>query len=591
MPDKKEKMKKNILYILTASLLAGLFLFPGELAAQQKEVRVVKPYSPTLSGAEKIQLLPSLDEEITLDPPRFTYDLFTKLYASEYQVEPIRAARMVKPGLNRLYKSELTLGFGNYLTPLAELNINQLRSRNGTFGILLRHHSMNGKLKLDDEMKIPAGFNENAAKVYGSRFLKKAVLDYHVGAEYNSNIHYGVDTAQVTEDIPRDSLNNGYFLAEAGLGLHSMHADSFHFNYDAGLDYYYFTHQFNETEHGARVFFSFDKKLSVLDIAADVGGAFYGHYPDWNASVGNHTMVWLNPHVAKSSDDWRFTAGFNTYLSLASSPTAGDMQPFHFYPRASFQFNMVQEVIVPYFGVDGYLESNNYRSIVEENPYVLPTLSVKPTSHKVIGYAGVKGRISKAFSYKLKGSYSIIDDQYFFVNDTSQVLKNQFSVVAAEFNQLNLHGEFTFRPSDSWKVFLKGNYYYYTLSTMSTEDGVTRNLQNDDHAWNRPDWDASLQIRYNMQDKILINAGIYAIGKRYYEDFNTIYNADGTITPALLEESLPLAIDANLGVEYRYTKLLSFWLRLNNIAAQRYYLYNQYPSFRFRAMVGFTYAL
>ena len=61
MPDKKEKMKKNILYILTASLLAGLFLFPGELAAQQKEVRVVKPYSPTLSGAEKIQLLPSLD--------------------------------------------------------------------------------------------------------------------------------------------------------------------------------------------------------------------------------------------------------------------------------------------------------------------------------------------------------------------------------------------------------------------------------------------------------------------------------------------------------------------------------------------------
>ena len=37
------------------------------LLAQQEEVRVVKPYSPTLSAAEKIQLLPSLDEDIEYD--------------------------------------------------------------------------------------------------------------------------------------------------------------------------------------------------------------------------------------------------------------------------------------------------------------------------------------------------------------------------------------------------------------------------------------------------------------------------------------------------------------------------------------------
>ena len=63
------------------------------------------------------------------------------------------------------------------------------------------------------------------------------------------------------------------------------------------------------------------------------------------------------------------------------------------------------------------------------------------------------------------------------------------------------------------------------------------------------------------------------------------------ISDPLTEETLPLAVDANLGLEYRYSKLLSFWVRFNNIAAQRYYLYNQYPSFRFRAMIGFTYAL
>jgi hypothetical protein len=78
---------------------------------------------------------------------------------------------MVKMPLERLYKSQLTLGFGNYLTPLAELNINQLRSRNGTFGVHLKHHSMNGKVKLENDLKAPAGFNENQFDLYGSRFL------------------------------------------------------------------------------------------------------------------------------------------------------------------------------------------------------------------------------------------------------------------------------------------------------------------------------------------------------------------------------------------------------------------------------------
>jgi len=217
--------------------------------------------------------------------------------------------------------------------------------------------------------------------------------------------------------------------------------------------------------------------------------------------------------------------------------------------------------------VDGYLESNNYRSVVEENPYVVPGLSVRPTSHKLIGYAGLKGRFSDVFVWNLRGSYSIIDDQYFFVNDTSSALKNQFAVVYDDITLLRLQGEFSIRPSDAWKVFLKGNYYNYTLVQ-------------EEHPWNKPTFDLSLQARYNMSDKILINMGIYTIGSRYYENFSSA-----------TEATLPMTIDGNLGIEYRYSKLLSFWVRFNNVAAQRYFLYAQYPSYRFRAMLGLTYAL
>ncbi len=521
----------------------------------------MKPYSPTLSSAEKIQLLPGLDEEIEFEPPSFAYDLFQKRYESQFRLEPIRAARMVKMPLNKLYKSRLTLGAGNYLTPLAELTINQLRSRDGTFGFHLKHHSMSGKVRLDNDLKAPSGFNENLMEFYGSRYLRNAVFDFRAGAEYNSYVHYGVEPTLDTVLTREDALHP-YFTAGAGLGLHSMHADSFHLNYDASLEYFYFTHQFDQAEHGAEARFSFDKRLRVIDLAGEAGGAFYGHYPDWDTVVGNMTLFWLKPHIARGSDQWNFTAGVNFYGQVRE----GDFT-VHFYPSATFQFHIVKEVIIPYFGVDGYLESNHYRKTVEENPYVVPGLSLRPTSHKLIAYAGLKGRFSKALAWNIRGSYSIIDDQYFFIADTSGTLLNQFRVVYDDMTLAKVHGEFSVRPSNSWKIILKGNYYHYTLVR-------------EDHPWNKPEFDLSLQLRYNLGDKIIVDAGVYTIGPRYYEDFEP-----------LLEETLPLTVDANLGVEYRYSKLLSFWARFNNLAAQKYYLYHNYPAYRFRAMLGFHYAL
>ena len=119
-------MKDKQNYIRYIGVLLTAMVFTMSVRGQQSEVRVVKPYTPTLSGAEKIQLLPNLEEEIPFTPPRFTYQLYPKRYESEFKVVPIKSARMIKPSLNRLYKSELTLGFGNYLTPLAELKLNQL---------------------------------------------------------------------------------------------------------------------------------------------------------------------------------------------------------------------------------------------------------------------------------------------------------------------------------------------------------------------------------------------------------------------------------------------------------------------------------
>ena len=46
--------------------------------------------------------------------------------------------------------------------------------------------------------------------------------------------------------------------------------------------------------------------------------------------------------------------------------------------------------------------------------------------------------------------------------------------------------------------------------------------------------------------------------------------------------------DANIGLEYRYNKRVSGFINLNNVAAQRYRRWYNYPTQGFQAMLGVT---
>ncbi|MCA1747461.1 MAG: hypothetical protein LC655_07165, partial [Bacteroidales bacterium] len=436
------------------------------------------------------------------------------------------------------------------------------RSNNGTFGVLLKHHSMNGQTRLANDQKVDAGFNENQLELYGKRFGRRTIFEYNAGASYNTYVHYGVDTA-FADTVSKEEMTYPFFNAHAAVGFQSARPDSFHLQYDGTLEYNFFTHAFDQMEHGAVLDGTVDQLFGDFRIGSDVGVSYYGHQADWDTLLTNQFMIKVNPYISKSSAEWMFRVGINTYTEIRN----GELLP-HFYVKGKFSFNIVREVLVPYFGVDGYQETNNYMKITEENPYAVPGLVVTPTNHRIIVYTGLKGKITDYLAWNFRGTYASVDNQYFFVTDTTNDLQNQFTVRYDDMTVLNVYGELNIAPTESLRVFLKGNYYDYQTAR-------------EDYAWYKPAFDASIQTRYNIGDKILIDAGLFVIGPRYY--------------PSVVEggdpEKLNTTIDLNLGIEYRYTKLLSFWTRFNNISAQPYYMWNNYPSYRFRLMAGFTYGM
>ena len=153
---------------------------------------------------------------------------------------------------------------------------------------------------------------------------------------------------------------------------------------------------------------------------------------------------------------------------------------------------------------------------------------------------------------------------------------NYFSVLTDDVELFNIHGEMNGPVTDKLSFITSANYYKYTLSQF-------------EFAWNKPDWDAKLGLKYNLRDKIIAGMEISVLGKR-----KTIVNGDLPIlidAPGPVIFDMPAHLNLNLNAEYRYSKILSFWTKLDNISVNRYYEWAYYPTHGFMFMLGFTYSL
>jgi outer membrane receptor protein involved in Fe transport len=63
------------------------------------------------------------------------------------------------------------------------------------------------------------------------------------------------------------------------------------------------------------------------------------------------------------------------------------------------------------------------------------------------------------------------------------------------------------------------------------------------------------------------------------ERFAAAYNGDSF-------QRLKPYFDANLSVEYRYSKMVSVFLNINNIGAVQYFKWYNYPSYRLQLLAG-----
>jgi hypothetical protein len=237
-----------------------------------------------------------------------------------------------------------------------------------------------------------------------------------------------------------------------------------------------------------------------------------------------------------------------------------------------------------FVGLNGKLENNDPLIVISENPYLVPDGSlfrVPNTDHSLIISAGLKGNNGIGGTYLASVSYSTINNLLLFSNivfpDTLSRIErgNHFIVVPDEAEVLNIHGELSGAITAKLSFNTIANYYKYTLSS-------------NEFAWNKPNWDGSLTLNYNLRNKIIAGAEFTALGKR---KLMSLESPTGWSTLTRRQIDKQAHLNLGLSAEYRYTKILSFWVKVNNISYNRYYEWAYYPSQMFNFLVGFSYSL
>jgi hypothetical protein len=549
-------MKRLFQYIALCVILCSKLFAQSdeENGSITKEINVVKPYEPVINDAFKINLAPEYRDSIS-STKEFGYSFKTKTANTSFSPEPIEAVKLKGELLNKLYKSHIRLGMGTYNTPYAEVFVHNLRSSKYSIGAHARHFSSFGTI---DDVGY-SGFGENNLDLYGKKFLKDAVLSGNVSYSFNKVHFYGF----LTEDtvIDKENIRQTFNYIEGKGRYYSTHNDEKKLSYNAGLKYYYLSDAYQSKENN--LFIDANTGRTLESFRIDANAQLYFNQLATSLETINEFTLSLEPQIITKNDKLYFGIGISPWLDADSLPH------LHCYPNVDAGYKLIGDFVTIYASLKGKLKQNNFKSMTNENPFIVSSPLIMPTNEKLIGTLGSKGLIGLYVPYDIYVSYGTVENMLFYVTDTNEILQNRFNMVYDTAQLLHIHAQAAWQKIEKLKIIAKSDYYYYKL-------------KNELYPWHKPSFMLTLSAEYLLQDKIVLKADIIGMNHFYAKTFDD----DGSIVPVELKG----IADVNLGAEYRYTERISAFLTVNNLLSSRFQHWYNYPNQRIVLLLGASFS-
>lgn len=564
------RLNMNKLLIITILIGLNYHSFSQTTKDEKKldaeQVNVVKDYEPTIINANRF-----FDSPIILDSappaPKLKYETITKQFPTYFNLEPIAYATIKGEPLLKLQNHYVKAGFGNYNTPLLEYNYTSSRSKKYNYGINARHFSSSGDIK----NKLFPGISENFIKVNGKTFFKNHVLTGNANYTRDAFHYYGISDTLIADSVKLESSQYYQWFGNisANANFYSTYNDSQKVNYNLKADYYTYFDNYSSLETNAKL---------GGDIGKFHGTEWFGGYAgidyfyNTNALVSDANAYILNvsPRAELKLNKIKFKVGVKTFVQSDTLKSY-----FNFFPDVDIRYSVVERFINLYGGITGNVYRNSYKRISQENPFIIPTTEIANTTERMNLYGGVYGALGNKLNYFTGVDYKKVNNILLYENFIANQLSNRFITNYDTGSVLKATGELGYQTTEKLKLIGRVDYYGYKL-------------KNELRPWQLPTLNMTASGRYTLQDKIILGLDLFYVGNRFAKEF--VKDTASTLGYSPKSVNLKAITDINILTEYRYTKNISAFIRFNNIAAMRYYRWNNYPTYRFNFLAGFTYS-
>nr|WP_315150279.1 TonB-dependent receptor [uncultured Flavobacterium sp.] len=548
-------------------------------------VNVVKPYTPTISDAFKVKEVPANTNDENTKKENVNYSILPFPVASTFAPSKGNAQGVEKGKQERLFKNYATLGLGNYGSLNAELYVNDDLNNSDYVSGMFRHNSSQGEIK--DVLLDNFYYDTKIDLLYGSN---KEEMAWNIKLGYQNQIYnwYGLpvdfgNTLTIPESMdlvyginPQQSYNT--FTAGGSLAFEDGILNNL------SLDFTHFTDDFSSVENRFLLAPTFtfdvmDEAIKTKIFVDYVDGSFKKDYSGTNTADIQYgfTNFGIVPSFVMKRDDWTIDIGAGLVYSMGKDNTSNK---FYVYPSVKASYNVVSDLMIFYANAIGNLQQNNYKDFVDGNPYVSPTLNIKPTNELYDIQAGLKGKLASTVSYDVRASYIFDENKALFrSNDYTENntnanygFGNSFQVVYDDLTTMRFCGEI---KADLAKGI--------TVEADVTISSYTKKREQE--AWNLPEFQFNSRADFMITEKWFAGVNLFYTGERKDYQLNTdIVNvtAPGPIT-------LDSYFDLNANIRYKHNERFTAFLKANNILNNDYQKWLNYQVQGFQVMVGGNY--
>ena len=542
-----------------------LAIAPYALQAQvQKQVEVSKDYTPTVSTAQKLSIVPDMTDTVMMRPD-VDYTITPRSFETSLMTENFRPATITYWDYSRSRPLYARAAIGVPLASEADLYLSTYNKDRG-YAMAYANHWGDYRSRynlLGDKVSSNTSQMDNRIGGRAGLFVGERLLEVDLAADHRLRHRYPTLGEKISFGRAEGKIRFGDDFTDLSRWNFNVEARGSYFldGVDVG--------DFNQSTVAASASVAKMVGKHVLRLNVGYDGAFcYKALKNYRNNIFS-----IGARYGLESERMEFLIGADYYYDNVKGSSDS---PHHIFPYLRMSWKNTTEGFVPFVEVDGELRRNDFATLMFANPYLRGTSGVaeavaaQPNETSYNGRVGFGGNVGGGvFAYNLSAELSLADNHLYWYSTGAD-----YNVADAYQHTLRLDAQALLRPVAAFEAEVRAGVYAWE--------------NYDDYYSNRPNFNVGASLRY-LSRKVRAGVNIdYASAIKWM-----------TLSDAIAEDGQPQfgytktdgTFTLGVEVEWRINDRWAVYAEGRNLTGSKVYEWLNYYRSTAEGMVGVKFTL